>query len=113
MDQKINAYLETLVLEVLNSPQMTNLSDEQKSEKAQKIRDHFNEVIFETLINNLSSEQLNTLKNIGLESPQAQKKIEEYSSLIPSLSTKLEAALNAEAEKIKSLQLKGEWIRQL
>lgn len=104
----IESYIESLVLKVLQTQSMGNLDEGQRGEYTQKLRDHFNEVIFETLLNNLSPEQLNTLKNLGLGSIQAQNKIEEYSSLIPSFSTKLENALNQEVEKFKSMQLKEE-----
>lgn len=102
MDEKIIAYLESLVADVLASPNFANLSDEQKNDAAHKIRDNFNEIIFESLIQNLSHDQLQAVTNLGLTTPEGQAKIEEFSSQIPNSSTILESSLSSEVEKIKA-----------
>jgi len=102
MDKKLAGYLDSLVSEVLTSTDFVNLPEDQKQQYAVKIKDHFNNVVFDTLLNNLNSEQLNILKNLGLNSPQAQVKIEEFSAEIPNFATLLENALKKEVESLKN-----------
>lgn len=101
MDKKLQEYLDSLVSGILTSPNFTNLSDEQREAFVVKINDHFQNIIFDTLVNNLNTEQLTILKNIGLSSPAARVKIEEFASEIPNFAGKIEQALMMEVEKIK------------
>ncbi len=98
MDKKLDSYIDSIVSEVLISPNFINLPEEQKQAYAVKIKEQLNSVIFDTLLNNLNSEQLNALKDLGLNTPEAQVKIEEYSAEIPNLATILEEALTKEVE---------------
>ena len=101
MDQKINSFIESLILDVLQSPRFAPLPEDQKQQVAEKLRDHLNNVIFDTVIDRLTPDQLQTLKDIPMHSPQMTEKIEEYSSQIPFLSTTIEDALAKEVENIK------------
>lgn len=92
MDQKINAYLESLVSETLK---------EQKNASAEKISSRLYNVIFDTVIDRLSMEQLNEIKNLPMGSPQMINKIEEFAAFMPSLAQDLEAKLNQEVLNIK------------
>lgn len=102
MDKRLEEYMQSLVSQVLTSPNFVNLSEDQKQQYAAQIRDHFHNVIFDNLLNNLTSEQLNTLKNLGLSSPRAAVKIEEFSAEIPNFAAILENALQKEVESIKN-----------
>lgn len=102
MDKKLEGYIDSLVLEILASPNFAALPEDQKQQYAVKIKDHFNNIIFDTLLNNLNTEQLNTLKNLGLSSPEAQIKMEEFSAEIPNFATLLENALKKEVEFLKN-----------
>ncbi len=102
MDKKLDSYIDSIVSEVLISPNFINLPEEQKQAYAVKIKEQLNSVIFDTLLNNLNSEQLNALKDLGLNTPEAQVKIEEYSAEIPNLATILEEALTKEVESSKN-----------
>lgn len=101
MDQKINSYIESLVLEVLQSNDFVSLSDDQKSKLAEKLRDHFNNVVLDTVIDKLTPQQLQMIKDLPADSPQMAEKIEEFSSQIPFLVTDIEKNLTGEAEEIK------------
>lgn len=101
MDKQINTYVESLVLEVLESPNYVNLSQEEKQAKANLIREYISTVMWDTGIDSLSEEQLKSLENIPIESPEMAEKIEEYSSQIPFFSTKLEDTLRSEIDKVK------------
>lgn len=102
MDKKLEQYMQSLVSQVLTSPNFVSLPEEQKQQYSTKIMDHFNNIIFDNMLNNLTSDQLNTLKNLGLSSPQALVKIEEFSSEIPNFASILENALQKEVENIKN-----------
>lgn len=101
MDKQIEAYIETLIQEVLQSPAFINLTDQQKIEANEKLRDYINTVIFDTVIDKLSPEQLNAIKDVPLDSSQMEEKLEEYSAQIPSLSTQLEQNLRQKIDEVK------------
>lgn len=101
MDQKIQAYIESLVLEVLQSPNMANLPEDQKNAQAEKIRNHLNNVVLDTVIDKLTPDQLNQIKDLPAESPQMADRLEQFSSQIPFLITDIEKKLNEEAQNIK------------
>lgn len=101
MDKQINSYIESLVLEVLESPNYATLSQEEKLAKANLIREYISTVMWDTGIDSLSEEQLKSLEKIPFTSPEMEEKIEEYSSQIPNFSTKLEEALRVEIDKVK------------
>lgn len=107
MDKKLQAYLDSLVSGILISPNFANLTDEEKKSLTLKINDHLANIIFDTLLNNLNTEQLTILKNLGLSSPEAQVKIEEFASEIPGFAGKLEQVLAQEVEKIKAGPVPG------
>lgn len=102
MDQQIQAYLESLVSEVLQSHALVNYTSQQKNEYAQKLRDHFNNVIFDIVLDQMTPEQLNSIKDIPMESPEFAQKIEEISAQIPSLSQVLEKRLAQETHALKN-----------
>lgn len=93
MDQKINAYIESLVLEVL---------EVQKDLFPEKIRDHFHNVVFDVILEHMSTEDLNSIKDIPMDSPEMSQRIEEISSGIPFLSVEIEKKLKEEVENLKA-----------
>ncbi len=102
MDKKIDIYIEARVLEVLQIPSYFQMSDEQKTTIAEKLRDLFNTVVLDTLIDSLSASQLDQIKDIPAESPQMEDKMEEFASQIPFLITKFEDGLNAKVAEVKN-----------
>lgn len=101
MDQKINDYLESLVLETLISPGFLNLPEEQRSVVADKIRGYLYGVIFDMVVDRLDLEQLNSIKDLPVGSPEMVKKIEEFSAFMPSLAEDLETKLAQSILEIK------------
>lgn len=101
MDQKINSYLESLVLEILQIPEFVHLADEQKSRLAEKLRDHFNNVVLDTVVDKLTAEQLKSIQDIPADSPQMADKLEEFTSTMPFLIKDLELRLDQQVSQIK------------
>lgn len=101
MDEKINAYLESLVAELLNSPMFSSLAEDQKASLAEKIRTRLNGLIIDMVVDNLTQEQFNAIKDILPGSVEMENKIEEYASGMPDLAEKLEEKLNQEISEIK------------
>lgn len=93
MDQKINAYIESLVMEVL---------EVQKDLFPEKIRDHFHNVVFDVILEHMSTEDLNSIKDIPMESEEMAQRIEEISSGIPFLLVEIEKKLKEEVEAVKN-----------
>ncbi len=101
MDQKIDAHLESLVLEILGSPMFVNLPGDQRDSLSPKIRNYLNGVIIDTVIDRLTPEQLNVIKALPADSLEMEDKIEEYSAQIPLLAEALEEKLNQTVTNIK------------
>lgn len=101
MDQKITAYFESLVLEVLQIPEFVSLNDEQKEKLAEKLRDHFNNIIIDMILDKLTAQQLNRIKDIPADSPEMIERLEEFATTSPFLITDMEKRLTEEVSKIK------------
>ncbi|OGM29569.1 hypothetical protein A2630_01095 [Candidatus Woesebacteria bacterium RIFCSPHIGHO2_01_FULL_44_10] len=102
MDQKITAYIEALVLEVLQAPWYSGLEENKKEEIADKLRDYFNTSILDVLIDNLDSKQLQEVKSMMGDMDALEQKLEEYASQIPMLITHIENGLNEAVNKVKT-----------
>ncbi|MCL4365809.1 hypothetical protein M1437_01110 [Patescibacteria group bacterium] len=94
MDKKINAYFESLVSKALSLPMFSNMPLEQKEAKAEKIRNYLDDIVIDTVLENLNLEQLNDIKSLAVNSSEMESKITEYSSTIPNFAGILENKLN-------------------
>ncbi len=102
MDQKLQAYINSLVLEVLQAPGLSVLNEEKRKEYAFKVQDHLNNVIFDVTVDMMTDEQLSSIKGIPMDSPEMPQKIAEISVDIPSLAEELEKRLRQEVETLKN-----------
>lgn len=102
MDEKLQAYIDSLVAEVLQSPSLDGFSEGQKKEYASKVQDHFNNVIFDTTVDLMTDEQLNYIKDTPMDSPQMPQKMTEIAAQIPGLAQELEKRLRQEVESLKN-----------
>lgn len=93
--------IENTVLEILQTGRFVQLTSEQKTQLAQKLSDHFYSLLIETIVDNLTLDQLITLKDLPLDSPELVSKLAEYSNQIPFLQLQLEEKLDEEKEKLK------------
>lgn len=102
ISQKFAEQIEKMVLDCLNS--LPNLSEEQKSEASGKIRNYLNQVILDTLIDNLNESQFNQLDALDPNSPEMVAKITEIASQIPNLAFKFDEKLQQSCQQIKQTQ---------
>lgn len=94
-------YIEKLVQNCLNSSTFASLPQDQREAQAEQIRDHFNNVILDTTIDNLSSEQLQQLQGLTPDNPVLTQKIEEFTSTMPTLLPEIEDKLNKNCQYIQ------------
>lgn len=101
MDEKLDAYIESLVLGIMADPELSNLPQQEKDQYAQRLRDHFNKLIMDTLLNRLSPEQLAEIEKLKDNQEEMENKIEEYAASVPNLAKDIEERLNREVEAMK------------
>jgi|SRR3989344_8969113 len=102
MDQDIEQYLNKYIEECLNSPGFSALNEEQKVEAQKQLEEYFNQLILETLINNLSQDQMNQLgQDADFESPETLDQLQLFAAQIPGFLMILEEQLKKSAESIK------------
>lgn len=76
-------------------------NQKEREEYAQKIRNHFSDLMLQSAFNRMSPQQLDDLK-ASINNPQKlEEKIEEYSSLIPGLAEDIETRLQKEFDVMK------------
>lgn len=101
MDQKINEILDGLVSQVLASSMYSNLPEDQKSSLAPKVKTYLNGVIIDTMVDRMSDEQLNAIKDLPADSREMEDKIEEFATTMPNLAQDLEEKLNQVVSDVK------------
>lgn len=100
MDKIFEDFIENLVNEALKGAKFSYLSNAEKKDVAQKLRDHFYNVTIEAFVDQLTDEQVAQVKDLDFKSPAAQQKIAEISASIPGFSFVLEDKLKAEMDRI-------------
>lgn len=84
MDPEIDKYLNQFVNKTLEGPGFIDFAPKEKEEFKSKLIDYFSELIFDTLLRNLSDAQMAELNRLpDLESEEAQEKIALMSATIP------------------------------
>ena len=87
-------------MNVYRGAKFAYLAEKDKKEIGAKVQDHFYSVTINTLIDQLSDEQVNKIKDLDFKTPEAQQKIAEISASIPGFAFVLEDKLKAEMDKI-------------
>lgn len=101
MDEKLDAYIESLVLGIMADPELSNLPQQEKEQYKQKLRDHFHSLIIDTLLNRLEPEQLSEIEKIKDQPQVLEEKIEEFAASVPNLARDIEERLAREVEAMK------------
>lgn len=101
MDQKIDAFIEALILGILSDESLKSLTDEEKKAYREKLKGHFDTLILETLLNRLDEKQVAELHSLGDRPEELEAKLEEYASLVPGLIEDIEDRLKNEFEALK------------
>lgn len=101
MDQLIIKLIDNSIIEILEMPAFINMPEAQKNKLMQKLQGHFYDVILDSFIEQLDNQQVSTLLNIPMDSPELEKKIIEYSRNNPQMTEILIGKFNEELEKIR------------
>lgn len=101
MDEKIEAYIDSLVTQILNTSNTATLAAEQKSDLAEQVKDRLYQLIFDTTMSMFSPEQMEALRQLPEDSLEMGQKMEEFAATVPNLAQILETKLNQEVETIK------------
>src|SRR5438045_786252 len=97
MDQFDQA-IENMTTECLASPALASLPENQKQEMAQKIREHFVNIILLTTLDNLTDEQFVQIKDLQPQDPVLGEKLSQFSSQMPFLAQAVQEKLDEDAK---------------
>lgn len=100
MDKIFEDFINNLVNECLQGAKFAYLAEKDKKEIGAKIRDHFYSVTIDTLVDQLSDEQVNQIKGLDPKAPEMEQKMAEFAASIPGFAFVLEDKLKAEMDKI-------------
>ncbi len=101
INKQLDAYVDALIMGVLEAPSITKLPPEEKNKAREIIRDRFNKLIMETLLNRLNEEQIKDLESSLEDVKTLEEKIETYASSIPGLADDLENRLQRESAMLR------------
>ncbi len=100
MENIFEEYLEKLIKECMQGDKIAYLSRNQKKDLEQKIRAYFYSITINTLIDQLSPEQLDQVKDLDPDSPEMQQKMAEFAASIPGFAVVLEDKLKQKMDQI-------------
>lgn len=92
MDKTITDFINSLVIKCMANP----IFKDQK----ENLEKYFYQVMIETLIDNLSQQQIDQVKDLDIKSPKMQQKLQLFAASIPGFIFILDEKLNSEASKI-------------
>ncbi|PIR98217.1 MAG: hypothetical protein COT89_00720 [Candidatus Colwellbacteria bacterium CG10_big_fil_rev_8_21_14_0_10_42_22] len=82
-EKNVQRYFDSMIAVVLDSSELRGLDEKKKKVLAEKIRDHFDDIVLDTLLNRLTTEQLKDLKESMARPEEMEEKIELYASAMP------------------------------
>lgn len=100
MDNIFENFIENLVNECLRSAKFSYLNAKEKKELAAKLRDRFYQLTINSLIEQLSDEQINQIKGLDSKDKKMEEKLSEFAASIPGFAIVLEDKLKAEMDQI-------------
>ncbi len=101
----VDNYIDKKTEEILSSPSYKNLTDKKKEKLQTEISNHLEKMVIETFINRLTDEQAEELNNLMQRKPKrAHEKLKELAFSTPELAEDVQARLQKEVEKFKSLK---------
>ena len=100
MDNVFNDFIENLVSECLQSTKFAYLSENEKNQLAQKLRDYFYNITINSFIDQISDEQFTRIKDLDFKSKEVLEKIAQISASIPGFAFVVEDKLKKEMDNI-------------
>lgn len=101
MDEQIELYINTLVDNCMQGPAFSGFGEDQKNEIRTKLTEYFNNIIVQTLLENLNEQQLQQLENMDFSTSEAAEKIALFASQTPNLLIIVDQKLQKEVMTIK------------
>ena len=100
MDKAIQDYLNNLVNKCVNSSHFSALGEDEKKQVGEKVQRHFNNIVIDALLDRLTQQQMDEIKNLDPNSKEMQEKLQTFAAGIPNFAQFLEQKLNDEATRI-------------
>lgn len=101
ISNKIDEYLDYLVIQCLQTPTVLNMTQDQKDQFIVTIRNHFNQVILETLVDRLNAEQFSQIEYLDPTSSEMVEMVQKLASKTPGLMSDIQIRLQKEVEYIQ------------
>ena len=98
---QFDQYIEDTANKCLTSPSFASLPEPQKTEMAQKIKEHFVNLILLTTMDNLTDDQFVQIKDLQPSDPILGEKLEEFSSQMPFLAQAIQDKIDQDAQFIQ------------
>lgn len=100
MDDTFEQFTENLVSECLKGAKFAYLPEREKREIATKLRDYFYSQTIDTLVDQLSDEQVSQIQSMDANDPKTQQLMSEFAASIPGFAFVLEEKLKKETDII-------------
>src|SRR4051812_3972049 len=100
MENVFENFIEKLITECLQGAKFAYLTPKEKDDLKIKLRNHFMNVTLDTLVDQMSDEQLVQVKDLDPNSPEMQQKMVEFAAIIPGFAIILDDKLKKEMDNI-------------
>lgn len=100
MDKIFEEFIEKLVSECLQGDKFSSLSEKEKIETAEKLRDYFYNVVIDSLLDQISEDQLAEIKDLDAKDPKMAEKLTQFAAALPGFGFYLEDKLKKEMDLI-------------
>lgn len=100
MDDFFEKYVENLVSDCLKGAKFAYLPEREKQEIATRLRDYFYSQTIDTLVDQLSDEQVSQIQSMDANDPKTQQLMSEFAASIPGFAFVLEEKLKKEMDEI-------------
>ncbi len=105
LDQQIEQYLNNYVTQALSAQGFASQTEDAKKQTAEKIRSYLNSVVTDTLIDNLTDDQVNQLSGVDFDSEEGEAQVSLMAAQVPGFMFILEKKLQ---EVVGQIQQTGQ-----
>ena len=98
---QFDQYIEQATSQCLAASAFSALPEDQKSQMADKIKEHFYNDVLTTTLDNLTDEQFVAIKDLPPQDPVLEQKLEEFSAEMPFLAQAIQEKIDQDASYIQ------------